>query len=271
MVVRGGGVSILVDCGVAAKVVARRMRAVGLDIGEVTAVVCTHGHSDHVAGAAVLARRHGVDIYGTPTTVRRIPAEPPRERVQILPMRGVVHIGGLTVRTIPTMHDIAGSVALVVSDGDSQLAVVTDLGRPTRALVEALDGVAALAIEFNHDAEMLRTGPYPEHLKRRVRSDRGHLSNRQSAALLARVAHADLQHVTLLHLSEHNKTPELARSAAQGVLDRLDLRARVSVAEQDRPCAPIALRPNLPRQLAMPWALSPPPVPISGAPRLDPT
>ena len=254
MWVRGGGVSILVDCGISAQLAGRRLDEIGVDLDDVSAVVCTHGHRDHIAGVAVLAQRHDLDVFATAPTVRRMPEGVPRERLRLLPPSGAVTIGGLAVRTVPTMHDIPGSVALVISDHDTELGVVTDLGRPTAPLVAALASVDGLALEFNHDVDMLRSGPYTRRLKRRILSERGHLSNEQSARLLAQVLHPKLQHLTLLHLSEHNNTPTLALAAAHSALGGHGVAPVVSVAQQHRAGVPVTLRGNPPAQLVMPWA-----------------
>ncbi len=257
--VRGGGVEILIDCGVSARVIGRRLADVGRDLREVRAVFCTHSHLDHVAGAAVLGRKQGINIYGTTPTLRRIPGEPPQERLRRLEAGRPVAIGGLTVHSGPTRHDAPGSVAFVVSDGRSRLGYVTDLGRATRPLARLLGRADELVLESNHDPIMLRDGPYPARLKRRIRSDVGHLSNAQSAELLAAVCHPGLRRVTLAHLSETNNDPGLARETAQRALDEVGARVDVRVAEQDVPTEPIVLAADarplaaMRGQLAMPW------------------
>ncbi len=240
--VRGGGVEILVDCGLAARNLGRRLGEVGGDLRDVEAVVCTHAHIDHVAGAAVLARRHGLAVHATPATLSRIPGDPPRSSLRPLPLTGTVTIGGLSVHTLATLHDAPESVALVISDGQTRLGIATDLGQPTAALVRALSRVDGLVLEANHDLEMLVTGPYPEQLKRRIRSRVGHLSNQQSAELIGRLLHPGLQHLTLAHLSEQNNLPDKARRAVEPALG--GSRVTLAVAEQHRPLAPVALGPG---------------------------
>lgn len=242
--VRGGGVEILVDCGLATRTLEARLASVGQRLDAVRAVFCTHGHGDHVGGAAVLARKIGCAIHGTRTTLRCIPGEPPAEALTLLPRDGAVRIGGLEIRTAPTPHDITGSCAIVVSDGETSLGVVTDLGHPARALLEPLGDLDGLVLESNHDVQMLRDGPYPAHLKRRIESKVGHLSNEQSASLLLRLAHAELQHVTLAHLSEQNNDPTLAREAAERVLAVAAGRPNLAVAAQDVAGTPVRLRPR---------------------------
>ena len=251
--VRGGGVEILVDCGLSARRIGDRLAAVGRDLRDVQAVVCTHGHGDHVAGAAVLARRHGVKVHGSAGTLRHVRGDPPPEMLQTVDVRDRFRIGGLEVRLCPTPHDAAGSCSVVVADGETSLGVVTDLGRPTPQLVKHLAGVDALVLEMNHDLQMLIDGPYPEVLKRRIRGDFGHLSNEQSAQMLAELLHPGLQHLALAHLSEHNNLPEIARDTAGEVLARAALSPNLVVAEQHRPGEPVRLATRRKGQLGLPF------------------
>ena len=239
--VRGGGVEILVDCGLSALAISRRLADAGGDLRDVEAVVCTHAHIDHVAGAAVLARRYDVDIHATRATLQRIPGRPPEERMRELPVSGTSRIGGLAIHSLPTQHDAPDSVALVISDGDTHLGIATDLGAPTAALVKALARVDGLVLESNHDVDMLASGPYPARLKRRILSRVGHLSNDQTAALLRQVIHPGLQHLTLAHLSEQNNAAEIARDGAESVVDG---GVAVAVARQHLVSAPVELVAN---------------------------
>jgi phosphoribosyl 1,2-cyclic phosphodiesterase len=241
--VRGGGVEILVDCGLSARAISRRIADAGGDLRDVEAVVCTHAHTDHVAGAAVLARRHDLDIYATRATLERIPNRPPEERMRELPVSGTTRIGGLSIHSLPTQHDAPDSVALVISDGDTHLGIATDLGVPTAELVKALARVDGLVLEANHDVDMLANGDYPAFLKRRISSRVGHLSNDQTAALLRQVMHPGLQHLTLAHLSEHNNAPDVARQAAESVLVEGNL--TIDVARQHLVSAPVELVANV--------------------------
>jgi len=155
----GGGVEILVDCGLSARQLEQRLAAIGRSAKELRAVVCSHAHTDHVYGAAVLARRYDLDIFATASTLRRIPGVPPAERLHRLPPSGTIHIDDLEVRTVPTPHDAAGSVALRFADRDTRVGVVTDLGKPTAAIARLMAGLDGLILECNHDVDMLRDGP----------------------------------------------------------------------------------------------------------------
>ena len=132
--VRGGGVELLLDCGLSARAIGKRLAEVGGNLSDISAAVCTHAHRDHVTGAAVLARRHGVDLYGTRTTLDRIYGAPPAERLHPIAPGGSVTIGGLTVRTCATRHDVPGSIALLITDGETSMALATDLGKATQGI-----------------------------------------------------------------------------------------------------------------------------------------
>jgi phosphoribosyl 1,2-cyclic phosphodiesterase len=245
--VRGGGVSLLVDAGLPLRTIGDRLSQVGQDVRAVSAVLCTHGHGDHVGGAAVVARRIGASLYGTPSTLAAIPLEPPPDRLRPVGARASFRIGGLTITSAPTPHDAPGSVCFVVDDGETSLGVVTDLGTHTRTLVDHLSGLDALVLETNHDLQRLEDGPYPARLKRRIRSDAGHLSNEQSARLLGRVVHPGLQHLVLAHLSEQNNDPALARAAIEPVISGSG--TRLHVAGQHAPGEPVRLQARRGAQL----------------------
>ncbi len=257
--VRGGGIQLLVDCGLSARNIGQRLAEAGGDLKDLQAVVCTHGHSDHVHGASVLARRHGLDVYVTPGTASGLPSGMPRERLHSLPMGGTLRLGGLTVETVPTSHDAPQACALRVSDGEHSLGVITDLGIANTRFAESFRGLDGLLLESNHDVAMLMNGPYPERLKKRIRGNWGHLSNEQSAELLGALLHEGLQHVTLGHISEHNNTPDRARAVAERLLGQAPHAPTLAVAVQRTVGEPVALRtqarrlPAKQRQLALPF------------------
>jgi phosphoribosyl 1,2-cyclic phosphodiesterase len=249
---KGGGAELLVDCGLSARRTARQLAEVGQALANTSSVLCTHLHGDHIAGAALLARKHGLSLHSTEGTQRGLPSAVPVEHIHTLPYESRLRLAGLTVETIPTPHDAPQSVALRISDGETSLGIVTDLGIVRGELLRALSGVDALVVEMNHDVAMLLDGPYPASLKRRIRGNWGHLSNDQGAQLLRSLLHPRLQHVTLAHLSEHNNTEALAQGAAEAALRDGPRALRLVLARQHGPCEPVTLR--APRgQLVLPF------------------
>lgn len=217
---------VLVDAGLSRRELRRRLHAVG-DGDHLDAIVITHAHRDHVGDCERLAARYEVPLYMSESTARWTAARD----VQIFSPREPFRIGGLDFVPTPLPHD-AAQVAFTVSDGMHRVGLCTDLGEVPAALPERLAGCDILLIESNHDLSLLRDGPYPDFMKRRIASARGHLSNAQCAELLRHLA-PTLDRVVLMHLSQTNNRPTLAlQSALEAVAGRgVDL----SVAEQEHP------------------------------------
>jgi phosphoribosyl 1,2-cyclic phosphodiesterase len=244
LLVEAAGERLLVDCGLAPRELARRLARVGRAAGDLTGLVLTHEHGDHVRGAAEVALAGDLPVYGTAGTLRVVVMQAARvvrasreegpegprlargERSRLARLARPVaagepaRAGGLTLRPVGLLHDAREPVAYVLEAEGVRVAVCTDLGRATPEVAHALAGVDLLVLEFNHDATMLAGGPYHPSLKRRVSGDRGHLSNAQAADLLGTVAWPGLQAVWLAHLSQVNNRPPIAREAARGALRR---------------------------------------------------
>ncbi len=246
--VSGGGVELLVDCGLSARQIERRLSDVGGSLAHIDAIVCTHGHRDHILGTEVLACRRGIQLWATPLACRFFSRKVPLDLIHHLPPHGEIRLRELAIATTPTQHDIPGSVALVLSDGEVSLGIATDLGLATPRIASALSALDGLILEMNYDEEMLACGPYPNRLKKRILSDYGHLSNDQGARLLDSILHPGLQQVALAHLSEVNNTPALALARAREVLQRRESCAELAVCAQDSPGQPRTLR----RRAALP-------------------
>jgi phosphoribosyl 1,2-cyclic phosphodiesterase len=246
---------ILVDAGLPLKETLRRCRDKGLDLRSLTDVFLTHEHADHCHGAGVLGRKLGVRVHATAGTFRWLRDVPPL--TSLLTAGQAVQVGTLSVMPVGVPHDACEPVAYVVSGDGARVGVVSDLGTAPPGVVAALQNLDGLVVEFNHDLHMLLNGPYPWSLKRRIRSDLGHLSNEQSAELLGSVLHGGLRWVALSHLSEHNNTEAKARRAAEKVLTRFGSGAKLAVGSQVHALDPVELLPaqatplRKPRQLAL--------------------
>lgn len=235
--VYAGGAGVLVDCGISARQVRLRIEAAGLAHVRIEAVALTHEHVDHVAGVRVLARRLGVPVLatrGTLTAARDALADVP-ERAMVRPGE-TVRVGGLALLPFRSSHDAEEPVGFRVAFPSGRvLGYLSDSGTLGGEAAEALSGCHTLAIEANHDVEMLERGPYPPFLKRRIRSTVGHLSNDDAATALALLAHDGLATVVGLHLSQQNNTPHAALAALVEARDRVGLACTVAAASQHEP------------------------------------
>ncbi|MDR3419598.1 MAG: MBL fold metallo-hydrolase [Nevskia sp.] len=217
-VVSTGGTTILLDCGLGLRETEQRLERLGLRAEELSGILVTHEHADHIAGVAPLAQRYRLPVWITAGSVAGW-KEPPRELIRRINPHDPFRIGELQVRPYPVPHDAREPCQFVFGDGRFRLGVLTDAGSVTAHMRRVLSGCDALLLEFNHELEMLRQGPYPPPLKRRVAGDHGHLSNAQAADLLASLDRSRLQHLVLTHISETNNTPQHALRAAAGVLN----------------------------------------------------
>ncbi|MEJ2059768.1 MAG: MBL fold metallo-hydrolase [Gammaproteobacteria bacterium] len=210
--VESGGTRVLVDCGFSVREVERRLAVLGMEASQLTALVISHEHTDHIRGAAPLSRRYGLPIWMTSGTMvmgRDLPAE----HCELFHPHEPFEIHGLEIQPYPVPHDAREPCQFVFSDGQWRLGILTDAGGITPHVTEVLSGCEGLLLECNHDADMLAAGPYPPSLKARVGGPYGHLANTQAEALLKSMDTGRLRHLVGMHLSEQNNTPDLARDA----------------------------------------------------------
>lgn len=212
-VIRSERIAVLLDAGLSRSDTARRLKRKGMSLDDVSAILLTHEHSDHVRGALDLVEKCRLPIYATAGTARAA-ALPGPLLADIRIVRGgdEVALGGdLSVRVTRTPHDGEESVCFVFTDGlGRRVGVATDLGHLSREVAEALRGCEVIGLEANHDVDLLRVGPYPPFLKRRILSEVGHLSNEDAAAGLCQLVTERTRHVVALHVSRHNNTFALA-------------------------------------------------------------
>ncbi|MBI5522977.1 MAG: MBL fold metallo-hydrolase [Desulfarculus sp.] len=238
--VAAGPTAILVDCGLSARELLRRLDSCGLAAASLKAILITHEHRDHMAGVRVLAKNLRLPVLATRATWAAC-GDMQATRHQAFAAGEVFSLGGLQVQSFSTPHDAVDSVGLVISAGAARLGLCTDLGQALGLIERRLMGCQGLILESNHDPELLAQGPYPPWLKQRVRSRHGHLSNQQGAELLGKVHHPELSQVTMAHLSQTNNRPELAAQAAGQALAGLGSRASLTLARQDAPTAVMEL------------------------------
>jgi phosphoribosyl 1,2-cyclic phosphodiesterase len=235
--VQNGSTGVLVDAGLTGKQIEERLQGVGVDPARLQGIVVSHEHVDHIKGVGVLARRYGFPVWMTQGTLDAS-KEIFRgsERVRIIDNDEVFHIGDLAFQPFQLPHDAADPVNFVVSDGDSQVAIATDMGTVTELIYQRLRKANFVVIEANYDRKLLMDGPYPWDLKKRISGRHGHLSNDGAGAALCRLAEEGVQQAVLAHLSDQNNRPELARQTCRDMLEEHGIRRfAMSVATQEKP------------------------------------
>ncbi|MDB5824115.1 MAG: fold metallo-hydrolase [Herminiimonas sp.] len=205
--------TVMLDCGFGLRETERRLERLALAPSDITGIVVTHEHQDHVGGVFKFARRHGIPVwlsYGTWSAVRD---DCTGVTVNFCRDGDPFVIGALELAPYTVPHDAREPVQYIATDGRVRLGVLTDAGHATPHLVNVLGGCDALVLECNHDRKMLADSAYPPSLKYRIGGPFGHLSNDTTAEILSALDRSRLKKVIGAHLSSKNNTPDLARSA----------------------------------------------------------
>jgi phosphoribosyl 1,2-cyclic phosphodiesterase len=213
--IESGQTGILIDAGFSGKEIDTRLKSLDRDVSNVKALCITHEHNDHVRGIGVLSRRCKIPAYSNGGTF--LAGEKQLGKLfarKEFDTGDILQIGDLQVRSFQISHDTADPVGYVVSDGKVSIGYCTDTGKVSLLMCRRLAECNGLILEFNHNLQMLKNGPYPLPLQQRVRSSRGHLCNEDAAVFLAGLIGDHLRTVVLAHLSETNNTPELAQKSA---------------------------------------------------------
>jgi phosphoribosyl 1,2-cyclic phosphodiesterase len=235
--VEAGDARLLFDAGISGIQAQRRMAAHGRDIGDVTAVIVSHEHSDHTRSLGIFQRKFGLPLYVTRRTWRvltRWDSIGPVRDIRHFDSGGVLRFGDVVVHAVSTPHDAVDGHAFIVEHEGRRLGVLTDLGHPFRALASLFGELDAAYLESNYDPKMLREGPYPAQLKARIRGERGHLSNDEAGQLIRSCRSSRLRWVALSHLSETNNEPEIALRTTRSYVGRafpLHLAGRYDVSD----------------------------------------
>ncbi len=234
LVVQTGATSVLLDAGFPVSGLVNRMRRAQVAPDRISAILLTHEHHDHTCGAVAFARRFGVPLISDPRTLEATLAQRARGQIEPMPPSSIervelpvgrsTSVNGLQVRSFAVSHDAAAPCGFVVSSGAWRLCYITDTGMVSEAMVEAMAESSLLLIESNHDRDRLLNGPYPWHLKQRILSPTGHLSNDQTSEALLRVLDDAPRWVWLGHLSRTNNTPDIARAHLRERLRQVGLR-----------------------------------------------
>ncbi|MBX8519310.1 MBL fold metallo-hydrolase [Pseudomonas cichorii] len=200
---------VLVDCGFSLRETERRLARLGVSARQLSAILVTHEHADHVHGVGLLSRQYNVPVYLSRGTLRGM--RKPVEAAGVVEGGQRLQVGALGIDVVSVAHDALEPTQFVFNDGRSRFGLLTDLGSYCPNVLQSYHGLDALMIEANHCRDMLARGRYPVFLKQRVGGETGHLNNHQAANLVSELGWRDLQHLVLAHLSSKNNLPYLAR------------------------------------------------------------
>lgn len=202
--------AVLIDAGISCRETEKRMKRLGLDIKNVKAAFISHEHGDHICGIEALADKYHIPVFITPATLRNSRLSINKRLINNFTAYQPVDIGKLSVLAFPKMHDASDPHSFIVSGNGVRVGIFTDIGTPCNNVIDNFKKCHAAFLEANYDEEMLEHGRYPDHLKKRISSDHGHLSNRQALDLFIKYKPSSMSHLYLSHLSKDNNSPDLA-------------------------------------------------------------
>jgi phosphoribosyl 1,2-cyclic phosphodiesterase len=229
ILVSGSGSNVLVDAGISCRDLERRLSSFGVQPTQIEAVVLTHEHTDHVRGARRFCTQYRVPVLGTRGTLALVTLNGLETR-NITP-KEPFSVGRLGFTPFKVRHLAADPIALTVSSGTAKVGIASDLGSVTPLVTKHMTDCGLMLVEANYDDDMLTAGNYPDFLKKAIRSDHGHLSNRDAAILSSKAADDRTKKLVLIHLSRENNTPEKARLAVETSLEARGVKPSVEVSE----------------------------------------
>ncbi len=226
--VQYGETLLMIDNGFSTKETDKRMERLGVCGNDVSAILVSHEHADHMGGVARYARRYDIPLWashGTAAMIKKV------ETIQRFNSHKAFDLGDFSIEPVLVPHDAREPTQFTFKACGLKLGVMTDTGSITQHIVNALTDCDALLLECNYDRDMLLNGPYHESLKRRVLSDWGHLDNQQAIELLKQLDTDKLQHLVLAHVSEKNNSRDLVLDSISMAIQRD--RAWLQVIDQD--------------------------------------
>ena len=213
---------ILIDAGLSGKKIIDGLQEVGQNPNEIDGIFITHEHSDHIKGAGILSRKFNIPIYANELTWKAMEkslGKIKEENIKIMPKRSTMSLNDLDITSFNTPHDSVASTGYTIKHKGKSASIATDIGTFTEEILRNIRESEVILLESNHDVQMVKFGPYPYELKRRVLSEVGHLSNEDCGKAIVDIMKHDMHRKIILgHLSNTNNVPELAEQAVINVL-----------------------------------------------------
>ncbi len=238
--VSGEKSKILVDVGMPGKKIDEALMKIGENPSDINGIFITHEHSDHIKGVGILSRKYDIPIYANDKTwsaMEKSLGKIKEHNIKIMDRRSTVDIGDLSIKSFVIPHDAISPVGYTISNKEKKVSIATDFGVFTEEIFDNIKESQAILLECNHDVNMLKYGPYPYNLKRRILSEVGHLSNDDCGAALVNLAKYGIgKNILLGHLSKTNNQPDLALQTVLNVIEENGLKEGqdINIAMADR-------------------------------------
>lgn len=228
-----GKTKLLIDIGISYLKLKRKLEELNLTVEDFSALLITHAHIDHIKGLSSLTKHSNIKIYIPEAMYGDLKDQIHHDNIEFISDK--FQIEDIEIELIHTSHDATSSVGYIITYQEKSLVYVTDTGYINRKYLEKMQKKDIYLIESNHDEKMLMEGPYPYHLKQRVVSDIGHLSNKTTARYLEKLIGENTRYIILAHLSEKNNTEELALTTIKDKLQEQKIEILIARQEEESP------------------------------------
>lgn len=236
---------ILIDAGLSGKYIEKAIVDIGESPKDIDGIFVTHEHIDHIKGVGIISRKYDIPIYANELTwnsMSRTLGKIKEYNIKIID-NGNITIKDLNIESFSISHDAACPVGYSISCNGKKACIATDMGYFSEKVKNKISDADVILLESNHDIEMLKFGPYPYSLKRRILSDVGHLSNDACGKAIVDITNNNKKHIVLGHLSKTNNYPELAYKTVTNIIEcngiKLDKDVCISMAKRDTPSSHI--------------------------------
>ena len=224
---------ILIDAGLPGKKIDAALQEINENPNDLNGIFITHEHSDHIKGVGVLSRKYDIPIYANADTwsaMEQSIGKIKEHNIKIIDKRSITEIEDMNIKAFNIPHDAASPMGSTVTDGLKSVSVATDFGTFTKEIYDNIKESEVILLESNHDVNMLKFGPYPYPLKRRILSEIGHLSNEDCGSAIVELAKCGLnKQVILGHLSNTNNQPDLAYQTVLNVLTENGIKVKEDI------------------------------------------
>ena len=228
---------ILIDCGASGKKICEALASINSSIEDIDAILITHEHSDHVQSLGLISKKYNIPIYINKETFEALSTAQKekiiKENVHFTENNKEFILNDLTIKPFDIPHDAADPCGFCISDGESKISIATDIGHMTNSILDNIKNSNFLLLEANYEPDVLKCSSYPFHLKERIASPIGHLSNVEAGKTINYLADFGVKNIMLGHLSNENNFPELAYKS---VLEQIeDKELNINVASRFKP------------------------------------
>jgi phosphoribosyl 1,2-cyclic phosphodiesterase len=233
MFIASSKAKILIDAGLPGKKIDMAFKAINRELNDLDGIFITHEHSDHIKGVGILSRKYDIPIYANADTwsaMESLIGKVKEHNIKVIGKRSITEIKDMNIKAFNIPHDAAAPMGYTINCGNKDVSVATDLGTFTEEIYQNIKNSEVILLESNHDVSMLKFGPYPYPLKRRILSEIGHLSNDDCGSAIVKLSKCSSNKKIILgHLSTTNNQPDLAYQTVLNVLNENGIKQKEDI------------------------------------------